>query len=66
MKKYYIKERHNPQLGVYYALMGQMSKTAAKKYEHSLYGDNYMIGYDTEGEYLEAIEKLKSNGSKIV
>lgn len=32
-KKFYIKERHNPQTGVYYVACGQMSKQQAKSYE---------------------------------
>jgi radical SAM superfamily enzyme YgiQ (UPF0313 family) len=65
MKKYYIKERHNPQLGVYYVLMGQISKAEAKRYEKPGYGDNYMLPYDTEAEYTQAIEKLKAAGERV-
>ena len=58
--KYYIKERHNPQTGVYYVACGQLSKTAAKKKENSLYGYNTMIPFDTEQEYLAKLADLKS------
>ncbi len=65
VKKFYIKERDNPQLGVYYVPMGQMSKSAAKRYENTLYGSNEMIPYDTEAEYNEALRKLICKGEKV-
>lgn len=64
-KKYYIKARHNPQLGTYYVACGQMSKTAAKKEEKPLYGDNTMIGFDTESEYKAKLSELRENGEKV-
>lgn len=64
-KLFYIKERHNPQLGVYYVGCGQMTKNDAKKAETPLYGMNIMHPYETEAEYLEEICKLKEAG-KIV
>ena len=65
-KLYYIKERHNPQLGTYYVTMGQLSKREAKRNENSIYGDNYMLGYQTEEEYKKAISDLKQRGFRIL
>ena len=46
-KKFYLKERHNPQFkNPYYVACGQLSKKDAKKKENSLYGDNFMIAYE--------------------
>ena len=64
-KKWYIKERHNPQLGVFYVAMGQLSKTEAKKYEKPVYGCNYMLPFDTEAEYNAKIQSLKEQGERV-
>lgn len=53
-KPYWIKERHNPQTGVYYIKCGRLSVTEAKRKEKSLYGDNIMLRFDSEKEYMEA------------
>ncbi len=58
-KKFYIKERHNPQLGVYYTAMGQMTKKEAKAAEKSIYGTNYMLPFDTEEDYKKKLVELK-------
>ncbi len=58
-KKFYIKE------GTYYVPMGDLSKTAAKQYEETLYGDNIMHGYETEAEYKKAIKHLKLKGERV-
>lgn len=65
-KKFWIKERHNPQLGVYYVAQGQMSKSEAKKHEGSIYGSNYMISFDTEEQYNARIKELRDAGEKFV
>lgn len=63
---YWIRERQNPQLGTYFVAEGQMSKTAAKRYETgSLYGGNVMHRYENEIKYINAIEKLKKAGERI-
>ena len=64
-KLYYIKERHNPQLGVYYVPCGQLSKRAAKRNEDSLYGFNIMHGYATQEEYDKAVSALKESGENV-
>jgi hypothetical protein len=63
---YWIKERHNPQFDKpYYSACGQLSKTAVKKKEGSLYGFNAMLEYKTEAEYNAALEKLKASGYTV-
>ena len=66
MKLYYIKERHNPQLSKpYYSAQGKLTKKEAKEIEKSLYGFNTMKSYNTEIEYKEEINKLKSEGFTV-
>lgn len=55
--KYYIKARHNPQLGVRYTALGRMKAAEAKKKERVLYGVNIVTGY-TKDEYLEKCKEL--------
>ena len=62
---FWIKERYNPQLGVYYVPCGQMSKTAAKRAEKSLYGVNLMHRFETEAEYVARLEWLRKHGEKV-
>jgi hypothetical protein len=65
-KKFYLKERHNPQFkNPYYITCGQLTKKEAKAKENSMYGNNFMIAYETEEQYNEAIEKLKTNGQRV-
>lgn len=66
MKPFWIKERHNPQLGTYYVAMGQMANNAAKKYElGTLYGDNIMLRFETEKAYLRELEQLRGLGKRV-
>ena len=62
---WWIKERHNPQLGVYYVAYGQMTKAAAKRYDDSLYGDNYMLSFPTEEAYNAKLAELREKGEKV-
>lgn len=64
-KLYWIKERDNPQLGVYYVAMGQMSKREAMRGERALYGANTMHSYETEQAYLNMLQKLRDSGEKV-
>lgn len=58
-KKFYLKERHNPQLkNPYYFACGQLTKKEAKDKEKTVYGLNIMIAYETEKEYNDAIQML--------
>ena len=64
-KKYWIKERDNPQHGKYFVLCGQMSKTAAAKAENTKYGCNTMHAYGTEAEYLAQQKYLREKGESV-
>lgn len=62
---YYVTERHNPQLGVYYIANGRMSKTDANAKTNTVYGRNYIHSYATEKEYKTAIINLQLEGSRV-
>lgn len=63
--KYWIKERHSPQLGVYYVACGQMLKAEARKRENSLYGNNFMLSFDTEKAYKLKLKELADDGMRV-
>jgi len=63
-KPWWIKQRYNPQLGMYYVPMGQMSVAAAKRQEKALYGSNVMLRFDTEDKYKQAVQKYKEEAGK--
>lgn len=63
--KYWIKQRFNPQLGVYYVACGQRTKTEAKAAERSLYGSNVMLPYDTEEAYNARLKELRDAGERV-
>lgn len=65
-KLWWIKERHNPQLGVYFVPEGQLSKRAAKAAERAIYGSNYMCSFNSEKAYLARIAELKAAGHRII
>lgn len=56
---FWIRERHNPQLGVYYTAMGQMPERKAKRHERPVYGENRMLRFDSEADYKQGLEKFK-------
>jgi hypothetical protein len=65
--KFYIKERHNPQFKKpYYVALGMLTKKEAKNKENSLYGENYILSYNTEEEYNNAINNFKDCGYSIM
>ena len=63
--KWWIKQRYNPQIGVYYVPCGQLTVKEAKKKESPLYGDNYMMPFATEARYLAEIAHLKAEGQRV-
>lgn len=63
---YWIKERHNPQLGKYYSACGQMTTKDAKRHEDALYGTNYMHRFATHDAYVEKIDELQRAGERFV
>lgn len=67
MKRFYIKERTNPQLKKpYYTACGQQTKRQARVMEDCLYGSNLMLSYPTEKQYKDAIESIKSDGYTVL
>lgn len=65
-KKFYLKERHNPQLGKpYYVPLGQISKKEALKNKNCIYGYNNILEFDNIDEYQAAIAEKKENGFTI-
>lgn len=65
MKSYYVKQRNNPQLGVYYVKMGQMTKKDARAHGKSIYGSNTMLEFKTLAEYETFVESLEKEGQRI-
>jgi hypothetical protein len=65
LKKWWIKERYNPQLGTYWVPMGQMSETQARRHEAPTYGDNTMHPFGTEAEYNAKIAELRLSNQRI-
>ena len=64
-KLFYILERHNPQLGVYYVAKGKLFKKEAAAYSNAGYGSNYMRSFETEEKYLQEIENLIAQGHRV-
>jgi hypothetical protein len=62
---YWIKERHNPQLGIYYVACGRLSKADAMKAERALYGDNIMRRFDTLEAYQARLDELRKAGERV-
>jgi len=58
-KYWWIKERDNPQLGVYYRGCGNMTVNEARQYESPLYGHNIMHRFDNEAAYKARCIELK-------
>lgn len=65
LKKFWIKQRENPQLGTYYVACGQLSNSEAKRRGRPLYGFNLMHPYDTEEDYFAALKKLRDEGHEV-
>jgi hypothetical protein len=64
-KRFWIKERHNPQLGTYYVACGQLSKTTVKAQRQSLHGHNVMHGFDNWEDYNTRLIELQNAGEII-
>lgn len=62
---YWIKERNNPQTGVYYVACGKLSRKAVKRHERPLYGSNRMLPYPSKEGYEAAIKALKEQGKSV-
>ena len=64
-KKFWIKERHNPQIGVYYVACGQLSKAEAMGKTKTLYGTNLMHSFDTSAAYEARLAELYKSGAHV-
>ena len=62
---YWIKERHNPQIGVYYTALGQISKAEARRHTKPLYGANIRLEFQDKESYEKKIKELKRAGCRI-
>lgn len=63
--KFWIKERHNPQLGTYWVACGKMSKADARKCERPLYGFNIMHAFDSEEAYNARLDELRKAKERV-
>lgn len=64
-KRFYIKQRENPQLGTYFVPQGQLSKAEARSMEKSLYGFNIMLPFDSEDDYNAELARLRAAGENV-
>lgn len=66
-KLWYVGFRSNPQLrdGGYYVAYGQLSKIDAKRKTATVYGGMYLTPYNSEMEYLQAIQDLEDKGKRV-
>lgn len=67
MKKYYIFERHNPQLpDPYYTMKDRMfKKDVEKAIGTTLYGSQVPLSYETKDAYLKAALDFKEKGFTV-
>lgn len=63
--KFWIKERHNPQTGIYYVACGQLKVADAKRAERSLYGHNVMHAFPTQAAYDQRLAELRASGKRV-
>ena len=64
-KYWWIKERYNPQLGVYYVACGNIPQATAKRMADSLYGTNVMHPYKSKELYVDALSDLLNEGGRV-
>jgi len=64
-KYWYIKERHNPNIGIYYIPMGRLTKAQAEKHISPLFGMNTMLRYKTDEEYRKALAEYGIEGKTV-
>ena len=66
-KLFYIKERWNPQLEIYFVACGQMTKSeAAKKRGRHIYGSSTMLPFPTKEAYELKLNELVSQGKSVI
>lgn len=64
-KKFWIKERENPQLGTYFIGEGRLSVAAAKRMEDTRYGTNIMHSFETGEAYRAELKRLLEAGENV-
>lgn len=65
-KKYFIKERNNPQFKqAYYVAQGLITEEEAKRMEEAIYGSNVLHSFSTEEAYNAEIDRLKAEGFNV-
>lgn len=64
-QSFWIKQRHNPQTGIYYVACGQMAKKDARENEEPLYGYNVMLEFKDETEYKTRLKELRTKGERV-
>jgi len=65
-RRFWIKERHNPQLGIYFVPCGQMSEAVARRATLTLYGENFMHPFATEAAYNERLAELRKGNHRVI
>jgi len=64
--KYWIKERHNPQLPKpYFVACGQLNAGAVKRSENPICGTNIMHGFVKKEDYEARLKELRSAGASV-
>ena len=65
-KYWWIRERVNPQFKKpYYIAYGKIPIKEALQLEKSIYGDNYMLRFESEIDYKVKLSKLRQNGFDV-
>jgi hypothetical protein len=65
--RFWIKERHNPQMSrPYFAVLGRLSETAAKRHTRPIYGANVLHSFETEEDYKARIRELMERGECVL
>lgn len=64
-KYWWVKERHNPQLGVYYVPLGRMTMRDAMRSYNPKYGLNILHKFESEHEYEAKLKELRKSGEKV-
>lgn len=63
---YYLVERYNPQLGVYYIKLDQCGVEKAEEWVNgSVYGSNTYETFRSKKAYSDRIAELESNGMRV-
>jgi len=64
-KYWWIKERHNPQLGLYYVACGQIPVKDARAMGRGSYGYNIMHKFSSASDYEEHLKQIREEGHLV-